>query len=168
MVNLSNAAVAKGQKFKKSFYKAIGTGFFLAFYYFNKDHAEIETKRLAVNPKFEVAHKVWNLLDTSVIKQFYVKSLPSIKYRNKLFVKKYEREINLEYIAVLIEKIKNYRHKNTGKNSEIISTNYMDIINSSGVSNNNTNINARNYDESDVPFVKKIKKEEKNSTIIFN
>lgn len=107
MIHVSNAAVYTGFKFREKFFKVLGTGYFLAYFFFNTKHAEIQSKRFSVNPKFEIAHRVWNLLDTAGIKHLYSTSLPKIKFRKKLFIRKEQVEINNEYISILMEKMHN-------------------------------------------------------------
>jgi hormone-sensitive lipase len=123
MMALSNAAVFNGYKFQPTYLKILGTGYFLAYFFFNSKQAELHNKSYSVQPSFEISHRVWNLLDTNGIKQFYSKYLPSIKFREKLFLKKNDKEINKEYLAELIKLIKDGGIKRM--QSEILNSSYI-------------------------------------------
>ena len=111
MLEVGNAAVSTGFKYESNYLKILGTGYFLAYYFFNSKHANIEVKKFSINPKFEVAHRMWNLLDTTGIKQLYRQSLINIKYRKKLYVKRNMKKITKEYIAELLDDRKNKKHE---------------------------------------------------------
>jgi hypothetical protein len=106
MITLSKATVKTTHKFNQPYLKILGTGYFFVYYYINSKEAQIESKKMSIQPNFEIMQRMWNLLDTSIIKELYVQSLPSIKYREKIYLKKNEIEITKEYIRELILSIK--------------------------------------------------------------
>lgn len=103
---MSNAALSSGYKYRQDYLNVLGTGFFMAFYFFNSKGAQIEVKKFALNPDHKVALKMWNFLDTKGIKQLYTTSLPSVSFRKKIYLLKKEKEINLDLIKDLIISIK--------------------------------------------------------------
>lgn len=113
---MGQAAVSSGFKYKNDLFKVIGTGYFMAYYFFMSKNAQLEVKRFSINPTFEVAHTVWNLLDTKGIKQLYTTSLPGIKFRQKLFLKRNDKVITRELISELIDTIKNNKMKSITEN----------------------------------------------------
>ena len=102
MLNVSNAAISTGLKYNSKYLKILGTGYFMAYYFFNSRHADREVKKFSINPKFEIAQTMWNLLDYSGIKTLYRGSLTSIKYRKKMYLKRNEKQITLEYLSELL------------------------------------------------------------------
>ena len=57
-VTLGNASVFKGEKFKEEFSKFFGTGWYMAYFFFNLKEAKTESKKFFINPSTEVARKV--------------------------------------------------------------------------------------------------------------
>ncbi len=124
LICVSNAAVSSGYKYNSNYLKILGTGYFMAYYFFNSKRANLEVKKSSFNPKFEVAQRVWNLLDTNVIKQVYTKSLPGVAYRKRLFFKRQSPEITLQLISNLIDNIRSKGFSVVNEN--IINTHYND------------------------------------------
>lgn len=107
-VSIGNASITTGHQINNEILKFIGTGFYFAFYFFNKNQAVKDTKKSFLNSNFDLSRKVWNLLDTKVIKSGYngvLFAVSNIKYRKKLYLKKTEKTIDLEYIRKLNEEI---------------------------------------------------------------
>jgi len=98
-VSIGNASIIEGNNINNEIFKFIGTGYFFAFYFFNKKQAVKDTKKSFLNSNFDLSRKVWNLLDTKVIKSGYkgvLGTISNIKFRKKLFLKKTEKRINLQ------------------------------------------------------------------------
>ena len=109
-VSIGNASIATSHQIDNDVLKFIGTGFYFAFYFFNKNQAVKDTKKSFLNSNFDLSRKVWNLLDTTVIKTGYngvLSAISNIKYRKKLYLKKTEKTIDIDYIKKLNEDIKN-------------------------------------------------------------
>jgi len=104
---VSNAALSSGYKYKVETLKVLGIGFFLAFYFFNSKGAQIQVKKFSLNPDNEVALKMWNFLDTKLIKNIYTTSLPRVSFRKNLYLLKNEKQINKEFLSTLINQVKN-------------------------------------------------------------
>ena len=109
---LGNASISKGDKFQENYSKFIGTGWYMAYFFFNKKEAIIQSKKLFINPSAEIARKVinilskvWNLVDTKGIKNLYKLALPSIKYRKKLYFRRNLPEVNLGFISDMLFKL---------------------------------------------------------------
>jgi len=108
-VSIGNASITTGHQINNDILKFIGTGFYFAFYFFNKNQAVKDTKKSFLNSNFDLSRKVWNLLDTKVIKSGYngvLFAISNIKFRKKLYLKKTEKRIDLEYVRKLNEEIK--------------------------------------------------------------
>jgi len=106
LVYVSNAALSSGYRYHQDYLNVIGTGFFMAFYFFNSKGAQIQVKKFSLNPDHKIALKMWNILDTDLVKQLYTTSLPRVTFRKKLYLLKQEKEINKDLLADMIEGIK--------------------------------------------------------------
>ena len=107
-MSVGNASICGGNNINNEIFKFIGTSYFFAFYYFNKKQAIKDTKKSYLNSNFDLSRKVWNLLDTSVIKSGYkgfLGAISNIKFRLKLFLKKTERTITIEILKEIHDKI---------------------------------------------------------------
>ena len=75
-----------------------------------------------MNSNFELSRKVWNLLDTTVIKTGYkgfLGTISNINFRLKLFLKKTEEKITIEILKEIHDKIKSGNNSYfNDKNSE--------------------------------------------------
>ena len=162
MLNLSNAAVSSGFKFAPNYLKVLGTGYYMAYYFFNSKSAAREVKNFAVNPKFDVAHRMWNLLDTNGIKQFYILSLPSVAYRQKFFLKKCEKTITKESLFELMKNIKEGKLNNNIRT--LIKSSYGSAESDTDEENNNNDNNNNKNNPGDL-FVKSVKKENKQNYV---
>ena len=60
-VILGNASISKGDKFQENYSKFIGTGWYMAYFFFNKKEAIIQSRKLFINPSAEIARKVINI-----------------------------------------------------------------------------------------------------------
>jgi hypothetical protein len=129
-VIMSNASVSKGFAYENKIMKFFGTGYYMAYYFFNKKHASLESKRFILKGDNELNRAVWNLLDTKGIKHMLkglLVGIVPVKYRNKLYFKKTKNAITLDYIQTLLDKIK---HKKVAHlNDSMIETHYLDSNN---------------------------------------
>lgn len=108
-VSIGNASITTGHQINNDILKFVGTGFYFAFYFFNKKQAVKDTKKSFLTSNFDLSRKVWNLLDTKVIKTGYngvLTAISNIKYRNKFYLKKTEKIVDLEYVKRLNNEIK--------------------------------------------------------------
>lgn len=58
-VILGNASVSKGDTFKQNYSKFIGTGWYMAYFFFNQKEAKTQSKKFFINPSAEIARKVY-------------------------------------------------------------------------------------------------------------
>src|SRR5690242_19929928 len=97
-VILSNASVSKGFAYENKIIKFFGTGYYMAYYFFNKKNASLESKRFVLKGDNELNRAVWNLMDTKGIKHMLkgllVGMIP-VKFRTKLYFKKTKKQISL-------------------------------------------------------------------------
>lgn len=106
MVILGNASLSKGfDAFKSNYLQIIGSGWYFAYFFFNKKQASIQSLKFSINPNFEVANKIWNMLDAGGVREILKLTMPSVKFSHKWYLKRTEPEINLEIIKSLIYKI---------------------------------------------------------------
>ena len=99
-VSIGNASISEGYQINNEILKLLGTGYFFAFYFFNKKQAVKDTKKSFLTSNFDLSRKVWNLLDTKVIKSGYkgvLTAISNIKFRKKLFLKRTEKVIAVSY-----------------------------------------------------------------------
>jgi hormone-sensitive lipase len=114
LIIMGNASVHKGFSFENNYMKFIGTGYYIAYFFFNRKRALLESKKFALKPQLELSRKVWHLLDTKGIKHGYkglLYGIASIKTREKLFFKKTSKPITIEYLHDINEKL-NHGNKN--------------------------------------------------------
>lgn len=81
----------------------------MAFFFFNKKRASLESKKFAIKQDTVLARQVWNLLDTRGVKHALkglLYGISNIKYRRKFYFKKTQRQITLELVKKLSEQIK--------------------------------------------------------------
>lgn len=105
-VKLGNASISRGFTFENNYLKFIGTGYYMAYFFFNQSKADLESKKFAIRAEFELTRRVWNLLDTKGIKHALkgiLYGILSIKYRKKLYVKRIKKPLTIEYIRGLID-----------------------------------------------------------------
>ena len=109
MIILGNASVSKGHnQFDSKYLKILGSGWYMAYFFFNKKQASIQSIKFSINPNFDVAHKIWNMLDSKGIKDLLKLTLPRIKYSKRWYLKKTEEEITFEKIKNLNEQCLNF------------------------------------------------------------
>jgi len=105
MVILGNASVSKGfTGFSATPMKIIGTGWYMAYYFFNKKRAKTQSLKFSINPDLEINKTIWNLMDTKGIKSLLKLTMPSIKFRNNYYFRKTVKTIDFEMLDALIEK----------------------------------------------------------------
>ena len=134
-VILGNASVSRGFTFDNNYLKFLGTGYYMAYFFFNQRKAALESKKFAIKAEFELTRRVWNLLDTRGIKHLLkglLAGLHSIKYRKKLYVKKTKKPLTIEYIRTLIEQVQKGRTFSFQNNNKLDnSDHYLNISTSS-------------------------------------
>jgi hormone-sensitive lipase len=116
LIVLGNASISKANNFNNKYLKFFGAGYYMAYYFFNKKFASIQSKRFSVRPETELSRMVWNLLDTKGIKhglKALLYGIQNIKFKKKLYLRKTEKQININYIKKLLEK-----HLSTEKSEE--------------------------------------------------
>ncbi len=109
VVNLGYASVSKSfSEYNNDIMRTATTGFYMAYYFFNKKKAQTQSKKFLMNPDSTVSQTIWNMMDSKGIKQAIKLALPSIKYNKKFFVKRTEPIITLEEIIKLAEQAKTF------------------------------------------------------------
>lgn len=106
-VIIANASVSKGFEMGNSYFRNLVIGYYMAYFFFNKKKAIQQSKIFFINPNAEAARRVWNLLDTKVIQTLFKMSLPKIKYRKILFLKRTDYEVTKERALEYIQKNNN-------------------------------------------------------------
>lgn len=97
MISLSTSFVSKSFDIDNKVLKVFGTGFYMANYFFRKKSSDIQYKRFMTNPTIDVLREVWGLLDWKIIKKGMKIQLPSISFREKIYVEK-NMKIDLKLI----------------------------------------------------------------------
>lgn len=108
LITMGNASIHKGFSFENNYLKFIGTGYYIAYFFFNRQRALLESKRFSLKPQLELSRKVWHLLDAKGIKHGYkglLYGIASIKTREKLFFKKSFKPITLDYLYDINDKL---------------------------------------------------------------
>jgi hypothetical protein len=140
-ISIGNSSIYEGDNIDNEILKVFGTSFNFAFYFFNKIRAVEDTKKSFLNSNFYLSRKVWNLLDGAVIKKGFKGALGvicSVKYRQKLFLKKTENTITLDLLKEIHNKIKSGFIQNQNLN-EYESENINININNNSSLNENSN-----------------------------
>ena len=144
VVYIGNASLSTANNITNDILKFIGTGFCFAFYFLNPKKAIQETKKSFINTKFDLSIKVWNLLDTRVIKSGYngvLFAIANISFRKKLFLLKTEKQIDVQYLQRSNEEIKDgkYDRRNQQKifGMQYIQNPIIDIFENPNVANKN-------------------------------
>jgi hormone-sensitive lipase len=107
MIILGNASVSKGHgEFNSKYSKILGTGWYFAYFFFNKKKANIQSIKFSINPNYDIAKVLWNMLDAKGIRNILKLTMPRINYSKKCFLLRTEPEITLDYINDLLVKIK--------------------------------------------------------------
>ena len=125
MIILGSASIHKSNQIPEGVLRSLGTGLFMTMFFFAKESANTQNLKFQTKPNLDVAQKVWNLLDTQGIKhglELTLAGISNIAYRNKMYLKRTEPELNLDYLKflneVIIELEKNnvkYDPKEVGK-----------------------------------------------------
>jgi hypothetical protein len=107
MITLGSASISKGfDQFSNKYSQIIGSGWYFAYFFFNKKQASIQNIKFSLNPNYDVAQTIWNMLDAKGIKNILKLALPRVKYSKKWFFRKTEPEIDLNTINCLIEEVR--------------------------------------------------------------
>ena len=162
MINVGMSAFnqVEEENLENNYYYKAKVGLLMAFYFFNKDKANIKSLQFLIKPKTKVTQKIWNILEIKEIKKAMKIILPSISFSKKFYFKKIEKEISKENIQNYYENIKNNNFQSEENNKNI-------QINFEGESHNLI-INQNNiYDENNDPiFLQKFpSKTEKKSKL---
>ena len=162
MINVGMSAFnqVEEENLENNYYYKAKVGLLMAFYFFNKDKANIKSLQFLIKPKTKVTQKIWNILEIKEIKKAMKIILPSISFSKKFYFKKIEKEISKENIENYYENIKNNNFQSEENNKNI-------QINFEGESHNLI-INQNNiYDENNDPiFLQKFpSKTEKKSKL---
>jgi hypothetical protein len=110
-INVSNAAINDGHRNHSKKFRLLSTVLLLPYYFLNSKKAKLEVKRFKIDPSFEVAQTMWNLLETDGIKHIFKATIPSIAYKKKFYLKREQVEITREYLSVLLENEKASKNK---------------------------------------------------------
>ena len=105
MIILGSACVSKSLEIEPGVSRTLGTGFYMAHYFFNRKSATLQAQKINIDPNVQDVRQVWSLLDNKVLKTGIKLSLPSIRYRQKFYVKRINEEITYEYITELNSKL---------------------------------------------------------------
>jgi hypothetical protein len=151
MVILGNASVSKGHgEFNSKYSKILGTGWYFAYFFFNKKKANIQSIKFTINPNYDIAKILWNMLDAKGIRNLLKLTMPGVKYSKKWFFKRTEPEITLDVIKELMEKINNPEYLiKTDKDGDdkrkfsdkLVLQGHYQIDYESRITDNNTEIN---------------------------
>ena len=107
VVNLGYAAVSKGYgENSNSLAKKASTGFYMAYYFFNKKKAQTQSYKFLINPDSVVSQTIWNMMDAKGFKQAIKIILPHIAYSKKWWVKRVSNEMTLNDVINLTNQIK--------------------------------------------------------------
>ncbi len=100
LITVGMASVSKGFKNKNNslFNKVIQTGIYMPYFFFFKKNAEIQFQKFAINPDFEVALIIWNLMDCKYIKNLIKITMPNIKHSKKYYLKKEQEELTIDHL----------------------------------------------------------------------
>ena len=149
MINVGMSAFnqVEEENLENNYYYKAKVGLLMAFYFFNKDKANIKSLQFLIKPKTKVTQKIWNILEIKEIKNAMKIILPSISFSKKFYFKKIENEISKENIENYYENIKNnnFQYEENNKNIQI---NFEGENNNLIVNQINNNI----YDENNDPI----------------
>ncbi|CAK79677.1 unnamed protein product (macronuclear) [Paramecium tetraurelia] len=95
---LGNAMISKGSEYNGELMKTFMEGFGVLYYGLNKKKMKSRADHFLVEAKKEDAFKAWNLPETGIIKKFLPAIFPSISFNKKIYIPKFFRKINKEYI----------------------------------------------------------------------
>ncbi len=102
---LGNASVSTAFRgFSFTAMKILGTGWYMAYYFFNKKRAKIQSLKFNINPDLEITKVIWNLMDTKGIKTLLKLTLPGIRYRKNLFLLRTAKKLDFEFLNMMIKK----------------------------------------------------------------
>ena len=106
-VTLASAAVSKGYQYHNYFLRSLGVAWFFIVYSLSKKKAVLQFKKFFINPSAEVARKIWNIQDTTVLSFFVQLSFPPVEFRRTLYLKKLDRNLTFDLIAYYLQSFKN-------------------------------------------------------------
>jgi len=95
MITVGMASVSKGFKNKKNSLvnKIVQTGIYMPYFFLFRKNADIQTQKFAINPDFDVALLIWNIMDTKYVKNIIKVTMPNIKHSKKYFLQKEKEEL---------------------------------------------------------------------------
>jgi len=114
IITVGMASVSKGfkNKNKSMFNKIVQTGFYMPYFFCFRKNADIQTQKFAINPDFEVAFMIWNMMDCKYIKNIIKLTMPSIKHSKKCYLGREKEELT---INKLLEDYQNFLAKVKGE-----------------------------------------------------
>ena len=119
-VNIGYASINKAKtKLNNKFLMYTSFGLHSTFYFFNKKKALAESKNFLMKPELEALLTVWNMLDNPLFCQLVKIVLPSIKYKHSFYIKRTQKEIDIQLIEELCKKTSSYTIFNEEENKNI-------------------------------------------------
>ena len=137
-VVLGNASVSKAfTNFTATPMKVLGTGWFMAYYFFNKKQSKIQAMKFSNKPDFEIQKMIWNLMDAKGIKTMMKVAMPGIKFRKNLYLLKTAKILDFDFLDKLFEKSETVNFHQM-KDYNLLDENYLKTINKENNDNNTT------------------------------
>ena len=87
---------------------------------FDKKKAVKQSNTFMMKPGMDVTASVWNILDSPYVKNIFKVVLPKIKYKNSFFLKRMEKEIDINFINVLTQVAQIFNPNDTEQNEYIV------------------------------------------------
>ena len=132
-VNIGYASINKAKsKLSNKFLMYTTFGMYSTIYFFNKKKALAESKNFLMKPQLDAVLTVWNMLDNPLFINLVKIVLPSVKYKHSFYIKRTQKEIDIQLIEELCQKTNNYSPFNEEENNIIQNL----FINSENKTNN--------------------------------
>ena len=119
-VNIGYASINKAKsKLSNKFLMYTTFGMYSTLYFFNKKKALAESKNFLMKPQLDAVLTVWNMLDNPLFINLVKIVLPSIKYKHSFYIKRTQKEIDIQLIDELCQRTNNYSPFNEEENNNI-------------------------------------------------
>ena len=119
-VNIGYASINKAKsKLSNKFLMYTTFGMYSTLYFFNKKKALAESKNFLMKPQLDAVLTVWNMLDNPLFINLVKIVLPSIKYKHSFYIKRTQKEIDIQLIGELCQRTNNYSPFNEEENNNI-------------------------------------------------
>ena len=119
-VNIGYASINKSKSNLNNKFKMYTSfGIYSTLYFFNRKKALTESKNFLMKPELDALLTVWNMLDNPLFYQLVKIALPSIKYNHKFFIKRTQKEIDIQLIEELCQRTKNFNPFNEEEYNKI-------------------------------------------------